>query len=345
MTDAADEDDSEDATPARPPIPPKPDPLEELAKLAAQLRPESRPRWRPSPLGAALVGLLLVAGVTAALTRSPGRRSSAGRPLLPPPDLTADTDLPPWRAVPPPATSAPTTAPAKPMSDARAIDLDLEREFSGGGPSGRPTIPGPARTAIGSAPSWVKEVAASEPPDGGTGPRKLGGRYGDHLRVQLLSALDSRLCGTGAVEGVLVRAYLVNGAVVLPPRTLLFGECGTRGDRFLLTFTRVRLPDGTEAPLEAAALDAADGKPGVLASRRLGGDAPAPRDSVGGDIARGAASTVLSAGTAAAGLPGQVVNGAGQTAINTRATEPAAPGDALLLDGRPVMDLFVRQAF
>src|SRR6516165_8295844 len=106
-------------------------------------------------------------------------------------------------------------------------------------------------------------------PDAGSAPQSLGGRYGDHLRVQLRSSLDSRLCGSGAVEAVLVRPYLVDGVVVLPPRTLAFGQCSTRGNRFLLTFTRLRLPDGTEAQLDAVALDAVDGKPGVLASRRI----------------------------------------------------------------------------
>ena len=346
----SDKQEEPDSTTAEPPArqAPKPDPLDELAKLAAQLRPEARPRWRPSPLAIALLGLLLTGGVTVALTRSPGRRTSAGRPLLPPPDVTRDDDAPPWRAAPPSvAIPAPTGARTeKPMTDARAIDLDLEREFSGAGAWGRPTIPGPSAPTAARVPSWVKGVEVREASDAGTGPRKLGGRYGDHLRVQLRSNLDSRLCGTGAVEAVLVRPYVVDGTLVLPPRTLAFGQCSTRGDRFLLTFSRVRLADGTEAQFEAVALDAADGKPGVLASRRIQGERQEPEGSVGGDIARGAASTVLSAGTAAAGLPGQLVNSAGQMAINTR---PGPTGgsseDALVLDTKPVVDLFVSQAF
>jgi hypothetical protein len=145
---------------------------------------------------------------------------------------------------------------------------------------------------------------------------------------------------------VLVRTYLVDGSLVLPPRTLAFGQCSIRGDRFLLAFSRLRLPDGTEAQLDAVALDAMDGKPGVLASRRIQGERGEGRQSLGGEIARGAASTVLSAGTSAAGLPGQVVNGAAQTAINDRSTQQTvSPEDALLLDSRPVVDLFVAQAF
>src|SRR5262249_13560955 len=150
----------------------------------------------------------------------------------------------------------------------KAIDLDLEREFG----SGRPTIPSSSVPSTAPLPSWVKEVAVAPVTDAGTGPRKLGGRYGDHLRVQLRSSLDSRLCGSGAIEAVLIRAYVVDGTLILPPRTLAFGQCSTRGDRFLLTFSRLRLPDGTEAVVEAVALDAVDGKPGVLASRRIQGE-------------------------------------------------------------------------
>jgi hypothetical protein len=167
--------------------------------------------------------------------------------------------------------------------------------------------------------------------------------------VQLRSSLDSRLCGSGAVEAVLVRPYLVDGVLVLPPRTLAFGQCSTRGDRFLVTFTRLRLPDGSETPFEAVSLDATDGKPGVLASRRIDGargDRGEGRDSLGGEIARGAASTVLSAGTASVGLPGQLVNSAGQTAISNRPSQATITSeDALLLDSKPVVDLFVVQPF
>jgi hypothetical protein len=340
------------AGPAPPPVrTPKPDPFEELAKLAEQLRPEPRRRWRPGPLGLALLGLLLVSLGGVAATRLSGRRHPPAKPLLPPED---DSGEAPWRAElsrrqasPSPPTDTPgsattTTRASGRVSDAKAIDEDLQREFG----SGRPTIPGPAQPSATPLPSWVKEVQAPNAADAGTGPRKLGGRYGDHLRVQLRSSLDSRLCGSGAVEAVLVRAYLVEGAMVLPPRTLAFGQCSTRGDRFLLTFSRLRLPDGTEVPFESVALDATDGKPGVLASRRIQGDRFEVRESLGGEIARGAASTVLSAGTAGVGLPGQLVNSAGQTAINDRPVQQTSSSeDALLLDSKPVVDLFVAGAF
>jgi hypothetical protein len=331
------------------PRPPKPDPLEELAKLAEQLRPEPRARWRPGPLGVALLGLLFVSLGAVAATRLSGRKHASAKPLLPPDDVSRD---PPWTAELPhretgplpihpgiPATSAKV---AGPVSDAKAIDDDLEREFG----SGRPTIPGPTAPTAALLPSWVKEVTVPNAADAGSGPRKLGGRYGDHLRVQLRSSLDSRLCGSGPVEAVLVRPYLVDGSMILPPRTLAFGQCSTRGDRFLLTFTRLRLPDGTEAQIDAVALDGMDGKPGVLASRRIQGERSDGRAGLWGEIARGTASTVLSAGTSAAGLPGQLVNSAGQTAINDRHVPASTTSeDTLLLDSRPVVDLFVAHAF
>ena len=345
---------STDPAPVAPPSPPrasKPDPLEELARLAEQLRPEPRTRWRPGPLGLALLGLLLVSLGAVAATRLSGRKHPPTKRLLPPDDASSDAPRSVELSRPAAGLSAPPANPGSPatptrasgrVSDARAIDEDLQREFG----SGRPTIPGPTQPSTAMVPSWIKEVSAPAPVDAGAAIRSFGGRYGDHLRVQLRSSLDSRLCGSGVIEAVLVRPYLVDGALVLPLRTLAFGQCSSRGDRFLLTFTRLRLPDGTEVQLEAVALDAIDGKPGVLASTRIQGERGEGRESLGGEIARGAASTVLSAGTASVGLPGQLVNSAGQTAINTRPAQSRGTSeDALLLDSKPVVELFVAQPF
>jgi len=107
-----------------------------------------------------------------------------------------------------------------------------------------------------------------------------------------------------------------------------------------------RLRHRNEVQTEAAATDVADRKPGLLATRRIDGDQPPrSRESLGGDIAKGAASTVLNAATGAAGLPGQLMNGAEQTAINMRPAEPALPHDALLLNGGGSFEVFVRSAF
>ena len=145
---------------------------------------------------------------------------------------------------------------------------------------------------------------------------------------------------------MLVRPYVVSGAVILPPRTLAFGQCSAQAGRFLVTLVRLRLPDGSEVQFEGVALDMVDRKPGLLATRRIDGDQPPrSRESIGGDIAKGAASTVLNAATGAAGLPGQLMNGAGQTVINQRPADRDGTEDALLLEAGPAFELFVREQF
>jgi hypothetical protein len=194
-------------------------------------------------------------------------------------------------------------------------------------------------------PSWVKGVEVVGAKPAAVGEKKFGGRYGDHLRLQLRSNLDSRLCGSGAVEAVLVRPYLVNGEVVLPARTLAYGQCTAQRARFLVTFNRLRLPDGTEVHFDGVAMDVADGKPGLSASRRLGGGGSV-QENVGGTVAREAASTVLEAATAGVGVGGQVASGAAQTVLNAR-PEPSSSGgeDAILLDAGAGIDVFLRQSF
>lgn len=234
-----------------------------------------------------------------------------------------------------PGSSEPSRA------DERAIRAELEQAYG----TKRPTIPAKGTLRAAAMPSWVKGVEVVDAKATAT-EKKLGGRFGDHLRFQLRSNLDSRLCGSGTVEAVLLRPYLVEGAVVLPSRTLAYGQCSAQGGRFLITFSRLRLPEGSEAQFEGLAMDVTDGKPGLLASRRLsGGSPPTAQQSAGGDIARGTASAVLSAATGGAGLAGQVANNAGQTAINTRPEQPAVAEEALLLDTGAGIDVFIRQAF
>lgn len=261
--------------------------------------------------------------------------SSAGSPPKPGARLSEEAAMPPALRPDAPGSSEPS------RSDERAIRAELEQAYG----SKRPTIPSKGHPRPAAMPSWVKGVQVVDAKATATD-KKLGGRYGDHLRFQLRSNLDSRLCGSGTVEAVLVRPYLVEGALVLPSRTLAYGQCSAQGGRFLITFSRLRLPEGSEAQFEGLAMDVTDGKPGLLASRRLsGGSLPTPQQSPGGDIARGAASTVLSAATGGAGLAGQVANSAGQTAINTRPEQPAVAEDALLLDASAGIDVFIRQAF
>jgi serine/threonine-protein kinase len=261
-----------------------------------------------------------------------GRATPAPEPRV----ASADDGMP--AALRPSATGSPPS-----VADEKAIRAELEQAYG----TGRPTVPDkPHRgTAAKPVPSWVKGV---ELVDAKVAPteKRLGGRYGDHLKFQLRSNLDSRLCGSGTVEAALVRPYFVDGGLVLPSRTLAYGQCSAQGGRFLVAFQRLRLPDGTEAAFEGLAMDVTDGKPGLLASRRVtGGSGTSSRESVGGEIAKGAASTVLGAATGSAGLAGQVASGAGQTALNSHGEPPPTSDEALLLDAGAGIDVFVRQGF
>ena len=352
-----------------------------LRTLGEQLRGDSRPRRRLGTLGLVFVGVVLVAGGAfgahwllqsrraptktlleryrdelaqeRAVPVTPGAGGPEGPSLstvAPAPPATSGKSEPPRRpnegtgeaqdARMPPALRAEGGDSSEPSkSDERAIRAELEKAYG----TKRPTIPFKGKRAP-AMPSWVKGVqvvdAKAAAPD-----KKLGGRYGDHLRLQLRSNLDSRLCGSGTVEATLVRPYLVDGALVLPSRTLAYGQCSGQGGRILITFTRLRLPEGTESAFEGLAMDVIDGKPGLLARRLNGSSAPSPQPSTGGEIAKGAASTVLSAATGGAGLAGQVANGAGQTAINTRPDPSPISEDALLLDAGAGLDVFIRQPF
>ena len=303
------------------------DPLEELARLAEQLRPEPRARWRPGPLPVALLGLLLVAAGAFAATRLSGRRPALGEAAAPPIRRRARLGGSPWTAElprrPPPPTPTPPDRAAPPTqgprSDAKAIDEDLEREFG----SGRPTIPGPALPSAAPLPSWVKEVADA--------PR----------RATPAPAPEGSAAGTATTSGSSSGAPSTAGSAAPGPwRRCSFAPtswtapwCCRRG-RWPSASAR-RVGTASSSPSAGSGFRTErrrqsrpwrsmppTGSPGCWppgASRATG---RRRRDSLGGEIARGAASTVLSAGTAAAGLPGQLVNSAGQTAINDRPAQP-----------------------
>jgi hypothetical protein len=350
-----------------------------LRKAAEQLRPESRPVRRAGTLALILLGtaFLVVSGAVvktiAERARPPPKSllqryqeelaaeqhrnekattegegsdvpSSTAKGPVPAAKPSAIAETSTGETAPPPAASSRTPGPrsAPSASDARAIQAELEQAYG----AKRPTIPGKAPVTSPGMPSWVKGVEVVDAKPATAGERKLGGRYGDHLRFQLRSNLDSRLCGSGTVEAVLARPYLVNGDVILPVRTLAFGQCTAQGQRFLVTLQRLRLPDGTDVHFEGVALDVADGKPGLLANRRLGGG-NAAREGVGGAVARGAASTVLSTATAGGTLGEQLASGAGQTALSMPGPQaPTGSGDeAILLDVGGEMDIFLRQGF
>jgi hypothetical protein len=350
-----------------------------IRRLAEQLRADPRRKWRLGPVPLAFVCVVAVALSAFGVSRLGAKPRSTERSLLkryeeelaretarelPPPrlralsteaaggqsrtaaNLVAPQDRRPKRVEEPMPPALQPVGPRASSSsssgaDAKAIDRDLQETFGGQ----RPTIPGPSSLSGPPMPSWVKGVQVAEAKPTTSEAKKLGGRYGDHLRFQLRSNLDSRLCGSGAVEAILVRPYLVNGTPVLPARTLAYGQCSAQGGRFLITFTRLRLPDGAESAFDGLAMDVADGKPGLLASRRMSAERSGSQPSVGGEIAKGAASTVLGAATGGVGLAGQVANSAGQTAINARSEQPVVTEDALLLHAGAGIEVFVRQGF
>ncbi len=341
-----------------------------LRKVAEHLQPARRPKRRMGVLGLSLAGAtLLTVGAfvaksladrpravpkslleryredlaqekTAEEHLAPGTEASIGPALpAPAPSLLPTAPSPSGSETSsPPLAPAPSSAPSP--SDAKAIQAELERAYG----ARRPTLPGKVPPQSPGRPSWVKGVEVVDAKPAVAGERKFGGRYGDHLRLELRSNLDSRLCGSGAVEAVLVRPYVVNGEVVLPNRTLAYGQCTAQGGRFLVSFQRLRLPDGTEVHFDGVAMDVADGKPGLLANRRLGG-ASTGQDTVTGAVLRGAASTALASATADGSLGGQLANGAGQSALNAPAATTAAGEAAILLDAGAAIDVFVRQHF
>lgn len=364
-----------DAGPPKPPVHPNALSDSDLRKVIEQVQPDTRPTRRVSALGLILLSTVILVAAGLVL------KSVAARSPLPPKSLlqryqeelseerersaaaTHAAEASAVQALPPTALPQPklssagapgaldTSSPAKPFAsqrsppspaDAKAIQAELEGAYGGK----RPTLPGKGATNS-SMPSWVKGVEFVDAKPALVGERKLGGRYGDHLRLRLRSNLDSRLCSSGAVEAVLLRPYLVDGKVVLPTRTLAYGQCAAQGGRFLVAFHRLRLPDGTEARFDGAAMDVIDGKPGLLASRRLAVGNASQESTTGGAMVRGAASTVLSAATAGGSVGEQVANGAGQTALNASGTPAPSPigEDAILLDAGGDLDVFLLQSF
>lgn len=356
------------------PVPQPPNALSAtgLQKVAEQLRPPARPARRFGTLALVFLGagVLVLLGILVKsiaehsrpqpksllqryqeeLATETASSASAGRsaelstvPALPSQGSPALRESASATDTPPPVGARTLGAPPSPpsASDAKAIQAELERAYG----SRRPTLPAKATAAATGMPSWVKgvEVVDAKP---NTGEKKLGGRYGDHLRLQLRSNLDSRLCGSGTVEAVLIRPYLVNNETVLPVRTLVYGQCAAQQQRFLVAFNRLRLPNGTEVHFDGVALDVADGKPGLLATRRLTGGSAA-QEGVGTSVARGAASTVLGTATAGGGLGATLASGAGQTALGAAAILPSSSGseEAILLDEGGDIDVFVRQSF
>jgi hypothetical protein len=166
---------------------------------------------------------------------------------------------------------------------------------------------------------------------------------GTHLRAKLLSNLDSRTIANAPVEAMLATPLVMEDAIVLPARTLIYGQASTSAGRFTIRFTRLRLPDNTEVEFSGLALDRGDGKAGLVPERRI----EPGRDSgpgVGARVARGTANRALREVTG--GLGQDIARGAGSEVVNDSGQPELGGGSsAILLDAPVLFDVFVALAF
>jgi hypothetical protein len=124
---------------------------------------------------------------------------------------------------------------------------------------------------------------------------------------------------------------------------MLYGRGMPAGERFVIEFTRIRLPDNTEVAFTGLALDETDRKAGLVASRRV---EPARQSGpgVGSRVAKGTANTVL--GTVTGGIGKDLVRNAGAEVVNQQETPDGGGGStAILLDAPLVFTVFVSAAF
>jgi tRNA A-37 threonylcarbamoyl transferase component Bud32 len=356
-----------------------------LREGLAHAIPERRSLSRPLVAGLIIVTLLLAASVVLAASHrsDPQRPTSLVAKVAREARSTAATL--PAVSQPPAAPSSGSRGPrassnpsAPSLSDARAIDRELEARYGG-----RPTItpdgairglPSPTAapadagtSAVGAtrgvlvatrvpmsgeaspaAPSWLKRSTRLDPKvlvaqRSPTPPKPLGIPTGAHIPARLLTTLDSRTVGSGPVEARLSGPFVLHGDVVLPAGTLAFGRASGVEGRFVVRFEHLRLPDDVEIEFAAIAMDHDDGRPGLPVTRRMPGQRRSEPEGVGFAIARNTAETVL--GTVTGGLPQELVRGAGQVAIQARPSDPSGTTDVLILDPGLVFDLWVERPF
>jgi eukaryotic-like serine/threonine-protein kinase len=348
----------------------------ELERLRDEFRDYEKPQRRPSMTvllagGAAALLVVLIGG--AAMMRPSEPTSTTPQPvsLL---DAAPDSGaaLEPIAAVYQPTPSVPSAAPplapvplpvapvaaneAKPRpkgtADAKAVDEILRREYGGQRPvvasDGTTTTPsGAAPSGTSAAPpaaptGWGTRGVYAQPTAAQSGPGKFGVSIGSELSGTLLKPLDSRI-GSMPVIVRLKRAWAPRGEVLLPTGTTFYGQASTSSGRFTATFARLKLPDGTEAPVQALAYDAQDKKPGLSPSRRIQSQG-AGGPNVGEAVARGAANVAL--GQVQGGPLADVARGAGQTVVNQQGgAQGGVAQDALLLDAPVDVTIFVSEAF
>lgn len=224
----------------------------------------------------------------------------------------------------------PTVAPTGEVTPSLSATPAAERPEAGRAPAAPPT------------PSWLQVSSSGGPADAGSAQAAmLGVPMGAHIKARLKTNVDSNACSNGPVEAELVRAHVERGAVVLPSRTRLYGTCSTSAGRFLFTFTRVRLPSFATYEFDGLAMDSGEQKTGLRADRSVA--AAAPSTDVGAELAKGAASTVLS--TVTGGTAADVVRGAGGTLLQQGGGGTSTPQDVLFLDAGKDFEVVVKAAF
>lgn len=346
-----------------------PDPLDlppELRAASEQLRAT---RKLPLPLlfGG---GLVLVVGLFVgflALTTSPKgdnllakvqrEQTQSGRhpaPTASAGPLAATVPSPRVDAPAPAVTPAPVAVAPSPTSRSAERDIDrILRNTYGGRPTlsasdgslvVRPDHPTPTPTPV-DAPSWLQRGLRVDraPQTQPTGPRSYGVPTGAHIRARLAGNLDSRTIGSGPAEVILLKPFIIDATQVFPARTMLYGTASVNGDRFNIRFTRARLPDRTEVRLAGLAYDIQDLKPGLPASRKIAAAASGQGESLGAQVAKGAANVGLSQLTG--GVAQDLARTAGSTVVNASGSVPSTPRDALLLDAGLDFDVFIEEPF
>lgn len=335
----------------------------ELERLRDEFRDYERPAARPRRgvlllSGGALAVAAVLVGVAMSRSREPGSEQTSAESLLTAAVTSDDAggaaevvyQPPPIEKLPLPAAPqaplplAQTARTARSASDSRAVDDILRREYGGQ----RPVVAPDGTTSGGTQPpptapaGWGTRGVYAQPAAVPAGPRRFGVGIGSELAGTLLKPLDSRI-GAMPVVCKLKRAWAPRGEVLLPTGTMFFGQASTSSGRFTVALTRLKLPDGLEAPLQALAYDVGDKKPGLSPTRRIQQQSGAG-PGVGETVARGAANVVL--GQVQGGAAADVARGAGQNIVNQQqGSSSSVAQEALLLDAPLDVTIFITEAF
>ncbi len=345
----------------------KPTPQEEsIAEFKARL--EKGPRRRPRMLiggGIAVLATLLLIALLAPRSRKEEQRNlllpSDTRPgsnLAIPPVVPAPT--PPDRPAPAEAHTLIEAKPARrlePTRESRPDDaLTAEGRRTGraakrhaqDAPRDAPQsgeAPLLRSTAITAPPviQWAQRAPGATVADASAASVR-GVPVGTHLRAKLLTSLDSRTIGSGPVEAILATPTIVRDRVALPARTFAYGVASETNGRFMVRFTRLRLPDDSELVFSGIALAKEDGKPGLAATSRIeGGKGKA--EGTEARIAKGTGTLLIDALTV--GGPGQAVaQAAGHAFLDQGpASSPPSSQDLLLLESGVAFEIWVEKTF